>query len=229
LRIRIKKNKLKRATATKNSVFSTHRGFTMVELVVVVMIFSLIMLGIQSFFSAGIRSSLKGYDQLESIRAAGEIIRQMQKDIFACQSIDTEGIGLLMNESSKGEMPLETLLGKPLPKKITFSLRNATASYSFEQKGGRGFLERKFEETGKQLVTQRYAILRMKNFEVLQIFKDQQIAAGNMVFRQGQLFVRIVVESDDPKIPQGSVQLSTFFITSQFSQTNWWNYTNLSS
>lgn len=196
------------------------KGFTMAETLVVVLVGSLILIGFQNFFSQGVRSSLKGQDQLESIRAASQLFANLRKDLMACQSVQTDIPPVMLTS-------LSTALPSPLTfgDKVSFVQRNATTTYSMvTQPGGRGYISRQVFESGVLKETRSFAVPRMKRFETMQIYKDQQVAAGNPVFRQGQLLVRIAVESGDKRFPSGTVHLSSFFITSQLSATDWWNY-----
>ncbi|MBI3038209.1 hypothetical protein HYY75_04030 [bacterium] len=65
----------------------------------------------------------------------------------------------------------------------------------------------------------------MKTFEVLLVEKEHKIdpASVDPDFTQKQVFVRIVVLSKDPRFPTKEVQLTSFFVTSQMSASNW-NY-----
>ena len=196
------------------------RGFTLIEAMVAVTIGAMVLSTMYMFFSSGVRSSLKGSDQLESIRAASTLFAELRKDLLACQSVDADGAAVVMPVGTND-------LPDPLTfrNKVSFVQRNATTTYQLQMNpDGRGAIVRTFSESGVIRNTRHFAVPRMKNFEAVQIFKNQQISPGGEIFRQGQLLVRIAVDSGDKRFPSGVVHLSSFFITSQLSATTWWNY-----
>ncbi|MBF0543114.1 MAG: hypothetical protein HQM08_01710 [Candidatus Riflebacteria bacterium] len=196
------------------------RAFTMVEALVIVLIGSFMMITINFMLSQGVRSSLKGQDQLETIRAASSVFSQLRKDLLACDSIDTDGVEKVVSET-------DTLLNLPssLPQKVSFFARNATTTYSILAKPrGKCLLRVVYDSLGNISTSGEYAVPRMKNFEAIKIVKVQQVKTGSPKFVQSQLFIRIALESNDPRISTSTVNLSSFFVTSQLSSTQWWNY-----
>lgn len=196
------------------------RGFTLIEAMVVAAIGAVILGTMYKTFSSGVRSSMKGTDQLESIRAASTLFAELRKDLLACQSVDADGAVVVM------PVGMNTLPSPLVFKsKVTFLQRNATTTYVLQMNpDGRGSINRQVFENGTLKSTRQFAVPRMKNFEAVQIFKQQQIAGGGEVFQQGQLLIRIAVDSGDKRFPSGIIHLSSFFITSQLSATTWWNY-----
>lgn len=198
----------------------SRRGFTMVEAIMVTLIASVVLGTMYKTFSSGVRSSMKGTDQLEAIRAASTLFAELRKDLLACQSVDADGAAVVMPVGMNA-------LPNPLvfKNKVSFLQRNATTTYSLQMNpDGRGLINRQVYENGTLKNTRQFAVPRMKGFEAVQIFKEQQIAGGGEVFRQGQLLIRIAVDSGDKRFPSGVIHLSSFFITSQLSATTWWNY-----
>ncbi|MBF0500946.1 MAG: prepilin-type N-terminal cleavage/methylation domain-containing protein [Candidatus Riflebacteria bacterium] len=198
----------------------SHQGFTLLETMVVVLVGSLILITFQTFFSQGVRSSMKGQDQLESIRAASQLFNQLRKDLMACQSVSTDIAPIILSVN-------DTSISTPITfgNKVLFTQRNATTTYSMVTlPDSRSYISRQFYAAGVLKESRQFAVPRMEKFETVQIFKDQQVIAGDPVFRQGQLLIRIAVKSNDKRFPGGTVHLSSFFITSQLSATDWWNY-----
>ena len=62
-------------------------GFTMVEALVITVVGSILLLTIQTLFSRSVKSTLKGQDNLETIRAASQLFSELRKDLLACHSI----------------------------------------------------------------------------------------------------------------------------------------------
>lgn len=74
----IKKNKLKK----------NHRGFSLIELMVVVTILSFIVLGLVAFFTGGARSWISGQNQLKAQREARMAMDRMVKEIREGKKIE---------------------------------------------------------------------------------------------------------------------------------------------
>ncbi|MBF0409990.1 MAG: hypothetical protein HQM10_21785 [Candidatus Riflebacteria bacterium] len=196
------------------------KGFTMVEALMVVLVGSFMMLTANFMLSQGVRTSLKGQDQLETIRAASSVFSQLRKDLLACDSVNTDNVHKVVTES-------DTLLdlAAPLPEKISFFIRNATTTYSLKiHPKGKSLVRHAYNALGVTERVDEFAIPRMKNFEAIKILKVQRVKTASPKFVQGQLFIRIAVESSDPNIGTSTIKLSSFFVTSQLSSTQWWNY-----
>jgi len=83
------------------------RGFTLIELMVVVAILSLIILGLVAFFSGGIRSWISGQYQLQAQREARSSLDRMVKEIregdLLDDSSDSHSIIIHYNVLSKAD------------------------------------------------------------------------------------------------------------------------------
>jgi prepilin-type N-terminal cleavage/methylation domain-containing protein len=65
----------------KNKYTKSHRGFSLIELMIVVTILSLMVLGLVTFFSGGARSWISGQSQLKAQREARIAMDTMVKEI----------------------------------------------------------------------------------------------------------------------------------------------------
>ena len=65
-----------------------NKGFTLIELMVVVAILSIIILGLVSLFSGGVRSWVAGQNQLKAQREARQVMDRMVREIREASYID---------------------------------------------------------------------------------------------------------------------------------------------
>lgn len=195
-------------------------GFTVVETLVVVLLCGLILGSAHSIFSQGVRSSVKGMDLLESIRAANEVFSSIRKDLRAAVQVNTSCPQLLVPLGATGFPDMTPALSDTL----VFLQATATTTYSLISSAGGQFIRREELTGGTVVSTRDFAVPRIRSFKTAKIGQQQRVAAGYDVFIQDQLFVEISVESNDPRFPGGKVDLSNFFVTGQMVQTAWWNY-----
>jgi prepilin-type N-terminal cleavage/methylation domain-containing protein len=72
----------------KNKYTKNHRGFSLIELMIVVTILSLMVLGLVTFFSGGARSWISGQSQLKAQREARIVMDSMVKEIREGKKIE---------------------------------------------------------------------------------------------------------------------------------------------
>ncbi len=65
----------------KKNVIKNENGFSLIELMIVIVILSLLVLGLVSFFSGGARSWISGQSQLKAQREARMVMDSMVKEI----------------------------------------------------------------------------------------------------------------------------------------------------
>jgi len=198
--------------------FESERGFTLVEALVAVLVASMVILAVQTFFSHGVKTSIKGQDNLETIRAAAQIFHELRKDMLSCNKITVDDdASCTLNVGATSIPPMS-----PNGTWIAFSVPGATITYSLQLRAdGKAFLEREFK-AGTNVTTSEFAVPRMIAFKVQLIWKIQQIFPGGP-FKQGQVLVTIELDSQDKRFPSKSLKLCSFFSTSQLSSSNW-NY-----
>lgn len=93
----------------------SNRGFTFVEAIMVTVIAVVVMLAVQNIFSHAVKSSLKGQDNLDSIRAASRILSELRKDLLEFKTIATE-VGTVeipsgVDEKKKSYCSLDGVVG----------------------------------------------------------------------------------------------------------------------
>jgi prepilin-type N-terminal cleavage/methylation domain-containing protein len=71
----------------KDIFFKNNKGFSLIELMVVVVILSLMVLGLVTFFTGGIRSWITGQGQLQAQREARQAMDQMVREIREASNI----------------------------------------------------------------------------------------------------------------------------------------------
>jgi prepilin-type N-terminal cleavage/methylation domain-containing protein len=72
---------LEKKMKIKNNVIKNKNGFSLVELMVVIVILSIIILGLVTLFSGGVRSWISGQSQLKAQREARQTMDRMVKEI----------------------------------------------------------------------------------------------------------------------------------------------------
>jgi len=107
-----------RGLNVKNNFFQEkQRGFSLIELMVVVVILSLLILGLVTFFTGGARSWISGQSQLEAQRNARQAMDRMVREIREGDSITSgSAISLTINYLILGKSP------------VTYSLSGSTIS-----------------------------------------------------------------------------------------------------
>jgi len=76
----------------KNNVIKNKKGFSLIEMMVVVAILSIIILGLVTFFTGGVRSWIGGQSQLKAQREARQVMDRMVKEIRLGQSATRNSI-----------------------------------------------------------------------------------------------------------------------------------------
>jgi len=206
-----------------NRYWGSRRGFSFVEIMIVTILSAMIIIFVQSFFSQGVKNTLKGTDTLESIRAASLLFSQIRKDLMACQSIQTGAASLTMGVNAVDLPP-----GFPVSDTITFCARNATTTYTLVTAPRGKYILRVFTPTVGSTETKQFGVPRIKRFEATQIWKRYRIQIFPLpikspTLKQGQVLVNVIVDSDDRRIVTKELQLSSIFVSQQMYPSNW-NY-----
>mgnify|MGYP001575093991 FL=1 len=195
------------------------RGFTLVEILVVLAISLMLLSAMQMLFSQGVRSTVKGQDTIDSIRAAGLLFSQLRKDLLACKFIDT------------GTASVTVMVGAALPSplvyasQIIFSTRTATTTYRMVVSGGKGYVEREVKAPGKAPEVKPFAVPRMQKFQAVQIWTNHKTHSASLSkIVSNQILIRIEIDSMDPRFPSKTVHLDSFFTSNQKTSSDWWNY-----
>lgn len=191
----------------------------MIEILMVLAISSILLLIVQTFFSRSVRTTIKGQDNLDTIRAASRLFRELRKDLLACHSIKVPDAASCTIEVGDDVIPA-------LPddaNRISFCSRGATVTYSLEAKPGGGkYIKHLIETVDQPDRIKEFGVPRMLAFKAQQIWKKQQIYSG-APFTEGQVLIEIEIDSEDERFPSKKLKLSNFFISSQLSASKW-NY-----
>lgn len=197
---------------------NSRSGFTLIEILVSCIILSIIAVSVPYFFTQGVRSTMKGQDNLETIRAASALFADLRKDLLACESIVVvpgASITLGIGASCLPEIPSNA-------DTLAFCFRGATVTYAIETNAeGKKFVNRVFVDDHSKR-NKEFAVPRVKSFKAMQIWKTQQIFPANP-FLESQLLVTLEIDSMDKRFPTKYLKLSSFFISNQMSSSHW-NY-----
>jgi len=192
------------------------RAFTFVEIIVVTVIAVFVMMAVQGLFSHAVKSSLKGQDNLETMRAASRIFSELRKDLLEFKSIATavDSAEITAGETSIGDyIEFSTIL--------QIERKNETIVYSLCEQDGRKYVERTVQEIGVPPRKSSFGVPRMKAFEVVYLKIENSSAAGSE--KTGQLIVRLVIQSDDPRFPSKRLEVSSSYFPEKLQETDW-NY-----
>lgn len=192
-------------------------GFTFVEAMVVTVIACGLMIVIQSFFSHAVRVTMKGQDNLDSIRAASQLFSSLRRDMLQFVSLSTGGARATI---AMGE--------EELPATATFSSilslkkQDERVTYSLVDNGGKSYIERVVQGPAFPTPQRRlFGVPRMKEFGVLYVRIPNKI--NSLVKNVGQVLVKITVDSEDPRFPAAEIKLCSAFFSDRLADSDW-NY-----
>lgn len=193
-----------------------NRAFTFVEALVVSVVAVVVMLSVQNLFSHAVRSSIKGQDNLDTMRAASRIFSELRKDLLEFRTIATSVDSVLI-ELSEDQLDSSYEYSSILQ----IERKEETIVYSLVDVDGRKFVERVSQKIGSKLSRSSFGVPRMKAFEVLYVKVENDSAAG--AEKSGQLLVNLVIQSDDPRFPSKKLSVSSSFFPEKLQETDW-NY-----
>lgn len=197
-------------------------GFTLVEICIASAIGIMLLLVFHTFFSASIRSTTKGQDTLESIRAASKLFNQIRKDLVQSSGFytsDTASITLSIDDTS-----IPTTL--TFADSLSLSIRGATVTYSLLSTNQGKYVERKLERgSGAPTETKIFGIPRIVRFEAAKITKYNKIMSRTPKVQL--VIINLVVDSKDPRFPTKEVYLTSIFLSHQLQSTDWNYFFNL--
>lgn len=192
-------------------------GFTFVEAMIVTVIACSLMLVIQSFFSHVVRVTMKGQDNLDSIRAASQLFSSLRKDMLQFVSLSTAGAKTTIALSEE-EIPATATFSSIL----TLKGANDRVTYSLVDSGGKSYVERVLQSPSLPGPQRKlFGVPRMKNFGVLYIKTPFKI--NSLTKNVGQLLVQVTVDSEDSRFPSTEVNLSSVFFSERLADSDW-NY-----
>lgn len=114
------------------NITKNQKGFSIVELMVVVVIISLITLGLVSLFSGGMHSWVSGGYQLEAQRNARQAMDRMVKELRLSESV-------IISDDDKVKVSIPDLTGAGGPGyHVTYYLKNGDSVYRKKEIGAGG-------------------------------------------------------------------------------------------
>ncbi len=196
------------------------RAFTFVEALIVTVIACSLMIVIQAFFSHAVRSTIKGQDNLDSIRAASRIFSSLRRDMLQFQTISTDGAVSTIDTTTNTIDSTATYSSI-----LSINRADEVITYSFVGSSGRNSVERVTQNltTG---ATQRklFGVPRMKEFKVIYLRVPNQI--NSLTQNVGQILVKLSIDSEDSRFATSEVNLSSMFFSERLAENDW-NYLNL--
>lgn len=191
-------------------------GFTFTEALVVTVIACSMMIVVQSIFSHTVRVTMKGQDNLDSIRAASQIFSSLRRDMLNFVTLSTGGAKTTI-AVGESEIPATATYSQIL------SLKKPTEriTYSLVESGGKHYVERVLQSAGSPPQKRTFGVPRMKDFGVLYVRTPNQI--GSLIKNVGQLVVKIAIDSEDARFPSAEVKLSSVFFSDRLADSDW-NY-----
>lgn len=115
----------------KNYYIKNKKGFSLIELMVVITILGFVILGLVSFFTGGTRSWIAGQSQLTAQRNARQAMDQMVRELR-----HSDGLIISQDDKVKVSIPDLTGAGGPGFYHVTYYLKNGDSVYRKKEIGG---------------------------------------------------------------------------------------------
>ncbi|PKL42411.1 MAG: hypothetical protein CVV41_14840 [Candidatus Riflebacteria bacterium HGW-Riflebacteria-1] len=195
---------------------SKKKGFTFVEAVVVTLIACGVMIVIQAIFSYTVRVTMKGQDNLDSIRAASQIFSGLRRDMLNFVTLSTGGARTVI---PAGEFAVPD--AATYSQILTIKKHTERITWSLVDDGGKNYVERVLQSAGAPPQKKKFGVPRMKDFGVLYAISPNKI--NSLVKNMGQLIVKINIDSEDERFPSKEVKLSSVFFSDRLTDSDW-NY-----
>ncbi len=226
------------------------RGFTLMEILVVMLIVSLILQCLLILLVQGMRNSTKGNDYLNAVRGIHNLFFAMRKSLLGCTGMvlgpaspqdleNASAAAFLPPPGPEGSWMSDGFLRQTASHSITFFRRDMivrdgklqprllwTDSFSIMPGGTSDLNEFFIEEitqdriSGKT-VKREHLVPRMRQFNCVPL-KLPQSFAGN-AFESKHLYVEISLKSDDPRQSNREICLRSFLTPSNISFSDWWD------
>ncbi len=193
------------------------RGFTFVEAIIVTVIACSMMIVIQSLFSHTVKVTMKGQDNLDSIRAASQLFSSLRRDMLQFVSLSTGGARATIALGSS-EIP-DTATFSTI---LTLKKQTDRITYTLVENGGKNYIERVLQTPSNPAPQRKlFGVPRMKDFGVLYVLSPNKV--NSLVKNVGQLLVKVTVDSEDARFPSKEVKLTSVFFSDRLADSNW-NY-----
>ena len=193
------------------------RGFTFVEAITVTVIACSMMIVIQSLFSHTVKVTMKGQDNLDSIRAASQLFSSLRRDMLQFVSLSTGGARATIALGSS-EIP-DTATFSTI---LTLKKQTDRITYTLVENGGKNYIERVLQTPSNPAPQRKlFGVPRMKDFGVLYVLSPNKV--NSLVKNVGQLLVKVTVDSEDARFPSKEVKLTSVFFSDRLADSDW-NY-----
>ncbi|GAB1352412.1 hypothetical protein MASR1M12_11430 [Erysipelotrichia bacterium] len=193
------------------------RGFTFVEAIIVTVIACSMMIVIQSLFSHTVKVTMKGQDNLDSIRAASQLFSSLRRDMLQFVSLSTGGARATIALGSS-EIP-DTATFSTI---LTLKKQTDRITYTLVENGGKNYIERVLQTPANPAPQRKlFGVPRMKDFGVLYLLSPNKV--NSLVKNVGQLLVKVTVDSEDARFPSKEVKLTSVFFSDRLADSDW-NY-----
>jgi len=193
------------------------RGFTFVEAIIVTVIACSMMIVIQSLFSHTVKVTMKGQDNLDSIRAASQLFSSLRRDMLQFVSLSTGGARATIALGSS-EIP-DTATFSTI---LTLKKQTDRITYTLVENGGKNYIERVLQTPSNPAPQRKlFGVPRMKDFGVLYVLSPNKV--NSLVKNVGQLLVKVTVDSEDARFPSKEVKLTSVFFSDRLADSDW-NY-----
>ncbi len=192
-------------------------GFTFVEAMIVTVIACGLMIVIQSLFSHTVKVTMKGQDNLDSIRAASQLFSSLRRDMLQFVSLSTGGARATIALGSS-EIP-DTATFSTI---LTLKKQTDRITYTLVENGGKNYIERVLQTPSNPAPQRKlFGVPRMKDFGVLYVLSPNKV--NSLVKNVGQLLVKVTVDSEDARFPSKEVKLTSVFFSDRLADSDW-NY-----
>jgi len=193
------------------------RGFTFVEAMIVTVIACSLMIVIQSLFSHTVKVTMKGQDNLDSIRAASQLFSSLRRDMLQFVSLSTGGARATIAPGNY-EIP-DTATFSTI---LTLKKQTDRITYTLVENGGKNYIERVLQTPSNPAPQRKlFGVPRMKDFGVIYLLSPNKI--NSLVKNVGQLLVKVTVDSEDTRFPSKEVKLTSVFFSDRLADSDW-NY-----
>jgi len=193
------------------------RGFTFVEAIIVTVIACSMMIVIQSLFSHTVKVTMKGQDNLDSIRAASQLFSSLRRDMLQFVSLSTGGARATIALGSS-EIP-DTATFSTI---LTLKKQTDRITYTLVENGGKNYIERVLQTPSNPAPQRKlFGVPRMKDFGVLYVLSPNKV--NSLVKNVEQLLVKVTVDSEDARFPSKEVKLTSVFFSDRLADSDW-NY-----
>ncbi|MBF0409804.1 MAG: prepilin-type N-terminal cleavage/methylation domain-containing protein [Candidatus Riflebacteria bacterium] len=197
------------------------RGFTLVEVTMAILISGILFAVIQTLFSRTMTSTMKGQDNLDTMRAGMRFFSDFRRDLLAAVSVSIPDIASFSVSDAQNLLSASTL---PFSGEIDLINNAQKVTYRYLS-GERGIYREVSPKQGKDYVfdpaaTQLYGIPRITEFTIQHFWLPQKID-GNIQW-QDNILLKVILDSENPRFPTKRQVISSIF-AGKSGNSDLWN------